>query len=108
MRPPMTRAPICNSQFAIRNWQSLLASCVLFLALPATAETSAQEPKQYPTYECRWATGPITIDGKADEAAWQQADLLDNFGQPWLADKPKAKTTTKARLLWDRDNLYFF
>jgi uncharacterized repeat protein (TIGR03806 family) len=128
MRRLTTSVPICNSQFAIRNLQSHVACCVLFLALSTTQETIAQktiaqktiaqktsaqktsapEPKRYPTHECRWATGPITIDGQADEPAWQQAELLDNFGQPWLPEKPKAKTATNARLLWDRDNLYFF
>ena len=62
-----------------------------------------------PVFECRRAAGAINIDGKADEPAWQQAQLIDNFGQPWLKDGPRPpKTATKARLLWDRDNLYFF
>src|SRR4051812_7915511 len=68
----------------------------------------AQDKQPPPTYECRWASGPIKIDGRGDEAAWQQAQLIDNFGLPWLKDEARrAKTSTKARLLWDRDNLYF-
>ena len=79
----------------------------VFFAL-SVAPLFAQEKQPPPTYECRWATGPIKIDGKADEAAWQRAQLIDNFGLPWLKDDArKAKTATKARLLWDRDNLYF-
>src|SRR3954447_20485766 len=75
------------------------------LALPLVA----QDKKPPPTFECRWAAGPITIDGKGDEPAWQQAELIDKFGLPWLGENARpAKTTTKARLLWDRDNLYFF
>ncbi|HMC10120.1 MAG TPA: PQQ-dependent sugar dehydrogenase, partial [Pirellulaceae bacterium] len=57
----------------------------------------------------RWAVGPIEIDGKADEAAWQGAELIDKFGLPWLKENARpAKTATKAKLLWDRENLYFF
>ncbi|MCZ2343985.1 MAG: PQQ-dependent sugar dehydrogenase [Bacteroidales bacterium] len=58
--------------------------------------------------ECRWATGPITIDGSADEAAWKDAQLLDHFHLAWLGkgDRP-AKTATRARLLWDHQYLYF-
>ncbi|HEY2412880.1 MAG TPA: PQQ-dependent sugar dehydrogenase [Pirellulaceae bacterium] len=85
----------------MRNW---LVLCFLLVALSALAQE-----KVLPTIECRWAAGPITIDGKADEPAWQQAELIDNFGLPWLGENARAaKTATKAKLLWDRDNLYFF
>ncbi len=66
-------------------------------------------------FTCRFAHHPITIDGVADEADWKSAPVIDTFWQPWVkpssSDKPwgaKAKSPTKARLLWDRDHLYFF
>src|SRR4030095_3524225 len=60
-------------------------------------------------FECRWATGPIEIDGKATEAAWQAAQPIDRFYLPWLKDAARpAKTATRARLLWDREYFYFF
>ncbi len=60
-------------------------------------------------FECRWARGPITIDGKADEDAWKHAQVIDNFYLPWLGAKARAaKTATKAKLLWDHEYLYFF
>ncbi|HEY7427194.1 MAG TPA: PQQ-dependent sugar dehydrogenase [Gemmataceae bacterium] len=76
-------------------------------------ELSADAPKTFtppPTeYECRWADTPITLDGKADEAAWKNAQLIDRFYLPWLGTKVRAaRTATKARLLWDREYLYFF
>jgi len=55
--------------------------------------------------ECRWATGPIKIDGQADEPAWSNAQILDKFVAYWARRKPK--TGTKARLLWDDKYLYF-
>jgi glucose/arabinose dehydrogenase len=75
--------------------------------------TPAEGPKAFvppPTaFECRWTETPITLDGKAGEPAWQQAQIIDNFYLPWLGDKARAaKTATKARLLWDREYLYFF
>ncbi|HWB13777.1 MAG TPA: PQQ-dependent sugar dehydrogenase [Pirellulales bacterium] len=67
------------------------------------------QPKSSDEFECRWADAPIVIDGKADEAAWGKAQPIDRFSLPWLAENSRpAKTATKARLLWDRDNLYFF
>jgi hypothetical protein len=55
--------------------------------------------------ECRWASGPIKIDGKADEAAWEKAQTLTDFAVYWAKRQPK--TATKARLLWDDRYLYF-
>jgi uncharacterized repeat protein (TIGR03806 family) len=60
-------------------------------------------------WECRWATGPIVIDGRADEPAWGQAQPIGPFRQPWAEQGPRtASTATQARLLWDAQFLYFF
>ena len=60
-------------------------------------------------YECRWTEVPITIDGKADESSWSHAELIDNFYLPWKQENARpALTATKAKLLWDRDAIYFF
>ncbi len=68
----------------------------------------ASTVKSLPThFECCWATGPIVIDGKGDDDAWKHAQVIDNFYQPWLKQPRPAKTKTKARLLWDREHIYF-
>jgi uncharacterized repeat protein (TIGR03806 family) len=79
------------------------------LLLPASADVPAPL-KQWPkdTFECRWADTPIVIDGKLDDAAWKHAEVIDSFFLPWLKDKARpVGTATKARLLWDREHLYF-
>ncbi len=58
--------------------------------------------------ECRRASAAIKIDGRADEPSWQQAQRIEHFVTPWLPDKPQAKTSTVARLLWDDEALYFY
>jgi glucose/arabinose dehydrogenase len=72
--------------------------------------SAAKEPVVQPrVYQCRWADSKIVIDGKADDKAWQHAEVIDKFALPWLrTDKRPPRTATKARLLWDRENLYFF
>lgn len=57
-----------------------------------------------PSYEVRRASGNITIDGRIDEAAWQDATPL-TLQFPWDA-QTGAKQKTTARLLWDNDYLY--
>ncbi len=82
------------------------------LVLLGGGETLSQSPKTIspPTeFECRWTQTPPTLDGKADEDAWKHAQIIDNFYLPWLGAKARAaRTATKARLLWDREYLYFF
>ncbi len=58
--------------------------------------------------ECRWAETPPVLDGRGDDAVWQRAARAENFGQPWAAGAPAAKARTVARLLWDREWLYFY
>jgi uncharacterized repeat protein (TIGR03806 family) len=73
--------------------------CVLItLAAPAFG----QEP-----FRCQWVTGEISIDGNESETAWQQAHVITNFFVP-STDGKKPTMATTAKLLWDRDFLYFF
>jgi len=71
--------------------------------------TAATAPGRAGVYLCRRAAAPLTIDGKADEKAWQQAEAARDFYLPWLgAAAPGAQSPTRARLLWDDQYLYFF
>ena len=59
-------------------------------------------------FECRWADSPINIDGNASDPAWKHAQEISSFYLPWLGNKARlARTATTARLLWDREFLYF-
>jgi hypothetical protein len=82
-----------------------LSFCVLGIVYLAGCGAAEQAKKEAPPAECRWAEGPIRIDGKLDEPAWQKAQVLDNFTVGW--QDRKAKTATRARLLWDDKHLYF-
>jgi hypothetical protein len=57
-------------------------------------------------YVVRRASGPITIDGKADEADWKNAALSPKFTD--AEGSPPTKQDTRARLLYDDKNLYVF
>lgn len=81
------------------------------LAAIRAADHPIPEPLKEPppaAFECRWTDSPIAIDGAADEPAWKRAQPITGFHLPWLGDKARAaRTATAARLLWDREFLYF-
>jgi uncharacterized repeat protein (TIGR03806 family) len=82
-----------------KSWKRV----VLALAMVALAGANANADD----FICRWANGPITIDGHRNEADWQQATVIDSFTIP-ASNGKKPTTTSRARLLWDRQYLYFF
>ena len=88
---------------------SLRSFCYTLLMLVClmrgTAKGGAVES---PNYECRWAPAPPVIDGRDDDPIWQQAQAVENFRLGWQPGAPAAREGTRARLLWDREFLYFF
>jgi len=74
----------------------------------ASAPESPVPVREPGVAECRWADAPIRIDGKGSDAAWRAAAPLPDFTLPWLgANARPARAATRARLLWDRESLYF-
>lgn len=51
---------------------------------------------------------PVLLDGKADEADWQQADWTADFEDIEGDKKPKPLFRTRLKMLWDESNLYLF
>jgi Carbohydrate family 9 binding domain-like len=83
---------------------SFLVACVLAMANSAAR---GDDPPVTREAECRWAERAPTIDGKLDEPAWKAAAVIDRFPSFWKKSDPGPAHATKARLLWDRDALYF-
>lgn len=90
----------------------LIVSLVsLRLATVLAQEVKSEQPFTRPPTEfaCKFTELPIEIDGLAKDPAWETADVIDAFHLPWLGAKARAsRTATKAKLLWDKENLYFF
>lgn len=90
-------------RFALRV---LSAGCLVavFSAQLIGAETAPAGKFQAPQYTILRAGTPITIDGKLDEPAWFAAPHAGDFVFTWW--KEGKKEQTRAKLLWDDDNLY--
>jgi hypothetical protein len=83
--------------------------CWVRFSVRSSFDDGCQDKPEPPVVECRWAADPIAIDGKGDDPDWKIAQPIENFGQPWLKESARPpKATTKAKLLWDREYLYFF
>ena len=57
-----------------------------------------------PTAQIPKRTGPLTIDGRLDEAAWQQSATLSPF--VLYHGRSLARQQTSVRVLWDEAHLY--
>jgi glucose/arabinose dehydrogenase/mono/diheme cytochrome c family protein len=75
---------------------------IITVAAAVLAHSAAAE------LECRWADVPPVIDGRLEEPVWQRAHAVEDFQIAWLPEPArKPPTHTRARLLWDREYLYF-
>lgn len=92
----------------MRRVISLLILSLAALLTGCDASETGQRDKPPPVarlVECRWADGPIQIDGKLDEPAWQKAQLVQDFVVFW--QNRQARSATRARLLWTDEHLCF-
>ena len=90
------------------------AVCIISGSMALAVPSFAQQPTlDYSTAHLERrlnavrATGPITLDGALDEAAWTGAPLATNFIQNDPREGAPATFDTEVRVLYDDDALYF-
>src|SRR4030095_9695491 len=112
MLPYASMALVLRSSSATRILAGVLAAAALAIprpvvtgSRPETAAAFAAGRTEPALFECRWTDLPVRIDGKGDDAAWKAARVIERFALPWAGKG--ARAATRARLLWDRENLYF-
>lgn len=94
----------------------LLAPLLVFLAAAADAQgtpvarpaavTVNPETAPRPATRAVKASGPIIIDGRIDEPAWDSAEVLTDFVQQLPNTGEPAVFRTAVRVLYDADHLY--
>lgn len=97
----------------------LLVALLLFVARLLPAQTIARaEDTPPPTAESRFTpnvsptlvlhrtSGPITIDGRLDEAAWADAAHAENFTEVYPNELGRPRVATSAMVTYDDRNLY--
>ena len=71
---------------------------------PLIPSTAADPPPR--GYVCYRANGPITIDGKLDDAAWADAPWSEPFRDIEGDKRPDPRLRTRMKMLWDDTALY--
>jgi hypothetical protein len=99
----------------------VMVMCLCLLVISARCEAADAEPNNLPKYiaadprpftpsrgyVCQRADGPIVIDGKLDEPAWQRAARTESFVDIQGQMRPVApRHETHARMLWDDSYFY--
>ncbi|MEA2603420.1 MAG: hypothetical protein QOF89_4412 [Acidobacteriota bacterium] len=85
----------------------LIGIVVSALALLSTVPVKAAEvPPVGPPLTVPRSAGRIVVDGKLDEAAWQQAAVLDTFYETYPADNTEPKAKTVVYLTYDEHDFY--
>jgi uncharacterized repeat protein (TIGR03806 family) len=87
--------------------QFLLAKCCMWLGILLPSVFSSEFSEEI--YRCQYATVPPSIDGEGNEKVWESAATLSNFRMAWLgAEGEQQRSATRAKILWDRDYIYFW
>ena len=59
-----------------------------------------------PVYYCKRATMPHTLDGRLDKDFWKDAPFTEYFQDIEGPTLPEPRFRTRAKMLWDDENLY--
>ncbi len=59
-----------------------------------------------PVYTCKRATKPFTLDGRIHKEFWADAPFTEDFIDIQGSSMPLPRFRTRAKLLWDDENLY--
>lgn len=82
-------------------------AAALLAAWPAAAAAAQRAmPRDLPSVQAVRASGPITIDGRLTEPAWQAATPITTFTQVVPDEGQPVSQPTEVRILFDRDALY--
>ena len=88
----------------------LTAALLLGVSVTATAQNITEKYKRFLTdpygYVIYKTTEPIKVDGKLDEGVWAKAPYTESFVDISGEGFPTPRFNTRAKMLWDDDNLY--
>ncbi|MBL7874020.1 MAG: carbohydrate binding family 9 domain-containing protein, partial [Cyclobacteriaceae bacterium] len=79
---------------------------LLLLAISCLALTGLSQTVR-PSFHIKRTTTPIKIDGVPDEAAWLEAEVVDELIQQFPNDTSRSRVKTEFRATYDDEFVYF-
>jgi hypothetical protein len=84
----------------------LLLLLLLPVAVEAQSEGAVRDPAAPPVAEATRREGPVSVDGRLDEAAWTRAVAITDFRQYEPTEGASATLPTEIRILYDDEAIY--
>lgn len=84
-----------------------LPGALLLLALPLLGQNGSNPNQEQYRLDLRRTQDPITIDGKLEEACWQQGPAAQEFWLKWPREGELALAQTRVMATYDDQYLYF-
>jgi len=81
---------------------------LLFFLFALPFLSQSQDTALPKNYVCYRANAPLSIDGFAAENCWTKAEWTADFADIEGDTKPVPRFRTRAKMLWDNENLYVF
>lgn len=94
---------ICLNTFHIQNTATFFLLMLGIVSVSCAQANLESTPRSYIAYK---TSDEITIDGKADEEDWQNAEWTDEFIDIEGDKRPTYKT--QAKMLWDETYFYIY
>src|SRR5215217_29423 len=85
---------------------SIISAAPAFSQTPASTTAPVRRHEDAPAAVAARRNGPLNIDGKIDEAAWQAAKPVTDFTQYDPHEGQPVSERTEARILIDDDAVY--
>ena len=95
--------------FQYRRWRAGLAGLLMMISCAPLAARQGEERSTGPVrppYAITRATSPIKVDGHLDEAAWQEAAVIDLAYETRPAENTPPPVRTECLITHDDDSLY--
>lgn len=92
-----------KNSMKIKSFSMLALIFLMIISASCQFQNNDTTPK---TYTCNYVDRALVIDGKLNDAQWENAEWSDNFVDIEGKKKPSPFLQTKVKMLWDLHYLY--
>lgn len=105
-RPAIHQQWLTCTLFSNQSFEAVVRYIFLVAGCLAAVLAQAQKKNSGFRYNMRHTTGPVIIDGKMDEPAWQATETATDFAMVLPMDTSLARVHTDVKMTYDSQFLY--